>query len=165
MTSRKKLNEVLQGYGLPTIQIVDDRKVTVKDIYTGEQEVIEFMPENRIVFLSEGVGNFLVGPTVENGFQPGIVLEAKDVDEPIQSILRAVAAGFPAVEDPALIFRQHGISVPPTQIDDVAEAAKPEYEPSTAQKSENERAEKYERLLYDLWRENKMRERLYGVIY
>ena len=44
---------------------------------------------------------------------------------------------------------QHGISVPPTQIDDVAEAAKPEYEPSTAQKSENERAEKYERLLYD----------------
>ncbi len=55
---------------------------------------------------------------------------------------------------------QHGISVPPTQIDDVAEAAKPEYEPSTAQKSENERAEKYERLLYDLWRENKMRERL-----
>ena len=65
--NQAQLNEVLQGYGLPTIQIVDDRKVTVKDIYTGEQEVIEFMPENRIVFLSEGVGNFLVGPTVENG--------------------------------------------------------------------------------------------------
>ncbi|KMK75452.1 major capsid protein [Alkalihalobacillus pseudalcaliphilus] len=109
--NQAQLNEVLQGYGLPTIQIVDDRKVTVKDIYTGEQEVIEFMPENRIVFLSEGVGNFLVGPTVENGFQPGIVLEAKDVDEPIQSILRAVAAGFPAVEDPALIFHADVYSV------------------------------------------------------
>ena len=35
--NQAQLNEVLQGYGLPTIQIVDDRKVTVKDIYTGEQ--------------------------------------------------------------------------------------------------------------------------------
>ena len=33
--NQAQLNEVLQGYGLPTIQIVDDRKVTVKDIYTG----------------------------------------------------------------------------------------------------------------------------------
>ena len=95
---------MLGGFGLPPIQVVTDRKVTVKDIYTGNDEVIEFMPANRIVMLSEGIGEFLLGPTVENDFQPGIVLEAKDKDEPIQSILRAVAAGFPALEKPSLIF-------------------------------------------------------------
>lgn len=102
--SQAELNEVLGGFGLPPIQIVADRKVTVKDIYTGNDEVIEFMPANRIVMLAEGIGEFLLGPTVENEFQPGIVLEAKDKDEPIQSILRAVAAGFPALEKPSLIF-------------------------------------------------------------
>jgi hypothetical protein len=102
--SERELNEVLGGFGLPPIQVVSDRRVTVKDIYTGNDEVIEFFPANRVVMLSEGIGEFLLGPTVENEFQPGIALEAKDKDEPIQSILRAVAAGFPALEKPSLIF-------------------------------------------------------------
>jgi hypothetical protein len=102
--SQAELNEVLSGFGLPPIQIVLDRKVTVKNVYTGADEVIEFFPANRVVLLSEGVGNFLLGPTVENNFQPGIHLDAYDKNEPIESILRAVAAGFPALENPALIF-------------------------------------------------------------
>lgn len=102
--SQAELNDVLGGFGLPPIEVVTDRKVTVKDIYTGEDEVIEFFPANRIVMLSEGVGNFLLGPTVENNFQPGVFLDAYDKKEPIESILRAVAAGFPAIEDPSLIF-------------------------------------------------------------
>lgn len=102
--SQAELNEVLSGFGLPPIQIVTDRKVTVKDVYTGQDEVIEFFPANRVVMLAEGVGNFLLGPTVENNFQPGIHLDAYDKKEPIESILRAVAAGFPALENPALIF-------------------------------------------------------------
>jgi len=102
--SQAELNSVLQGFGLPPIQIVSDRKVTVKDIYTGQDETIEFFPVNRVVMLSEGVGNFLLGPTVENNFQPGIVLQAYDKQEPIESILRTVAAGFPAIENPDLIF-------------------------------------------------------------
>lgn len=99
-----ELNSVLSGFGLPAIQIVTDRKVTVKDVYTGQDEVIEFFPVNRVVMLSEGVGNFLLGPTVENNFQPGIVLQAYDKQEPIESILRTAAAGFPAIEQPELIF-------------------------------------------------------------
>ncbi|MGM0836038.1 MAG: major capsid protein [Bacillota bacterium] len=102
--SQAELNSVLEGFGLPPIQIVTDRKVTVKDIYTGQDEVIEFFPVNRVVMLSEGVGEFLLGPTVENNFQPGIFLDAYDKKEPIESILRAVAAGFPAIEQPSLIF-------------------------------------------------------------
>jgi len=55
---------------------------------------------------------------------------------------------------------KHGISVPRKQIDDMSDVYKPDYEPSNAQKKENERAENYERLLYKLWDENKMRARL-----
>lgn len=55
---------------------------------------------------------------------------------------------------------QHGISVAPKQIDKIADIVKPDYTPSVAQESENKRSEAYERLLYQLWRENKMREKL-----
>lgn len=55
---------------------------------------------------------------------------------------------------------QHGISVAPKQLDKVAEMVKPDYTPSAKQDTENKRAEGYERLLYQLWRENKMREKL-----
>ncbi len=55
---------------------------------------------------------------------------------------------------------KHGLSVSPKQIDDMLDAVKPEYTPSDAQVTENTRAESYEKLLYQLWRENKMREKL-----
>src|SRR5690606_1040595 len=54
----------------------------------------------------------------------------------------------------------HGISVPRKQIDDVKAAQSDDYKPSKAQEAENKRAEDYERLLYRLWDENKMRARL-----
>lgn len=95
---------VLESNGLPRVTILTDRKVTVKDVYTGNMETIEYMPENRVVFVSQGLGEFLFGPTVENNFEPGIALSAYDKDEPIQSILRAVATGFPAIKSPELLF-------------------------------------------------------------
>src|SRR5699024_7998880 len=55
---------------------------------------------------------------------------------------------------------KHGISVPRRQIDDMGDVLKDDYEPSEAQRAENERAEEYERLLYRLWDENRMRARL-----
>src|SRR5690554_3962748 len=55
---------------------------------------------------------------------------------------------------------KHGISVPRRQIDPIEEVHRADYTPSEAQRRENERAEAYERLLYQLWRENKMREKL-----
>jgi hypothetical protein len=102
--SEQELNSVLGGYGLPPVQVVTRRKLNIKNIYTGADEQIEFFPVNRVVMVAEGVGNFLFGPTVENNFQPGVVLQAKDKDEPIQSILRVAAAGFPVVEVPSLLF-------------------------------------------------------------
>src|SRR5690625_4969447 len=99
-----ELNSVLGGYGLPTITIVKKTKANVKNTYTGEVETIELFPENRVIFVSQGVGKFLLGPTVENNFQPGIVLQAYDKFEPIESILRAVAMGFPIIENPNLLL-------------------------------------------------------------
>ncbi|PEA75084.1 major capsid protein [Bacillus wiedmannii] len=99
-----EVNDVLDGYGLPPVQIVEQRKVTVRNVYTGVDEVIEFMPQYRVVFVSEGLGNFVYGPTVENDFKPGVVLDAYDKKEPIESVLRVVAAGFPIVEKPSLLL-------------------------------------------------------------
>lgn len=102
--SQAEVNEVLAGFALPAIEIVKNRKSTVRNMYTGVDEVIEFYPQNRVVFVSEGVGNFLFGPTVENEFNPGVFVDAYDKKEPIQSILRGVAAGFPIMEDPKLLL-------------------------------------------------------------
>src|SRR5690625_6276852 len=74
------------------------------NIYTGQDEVIDVFPNNRVVFASSRAATFLYGPTVENNFQPGIVLQAYDKEEPIQSILRVAAAGFLIVENPNLLL-------------------------------------------------------------
>lgn len=99
-----ELNGVLSGYGLPPIEVVTDRKVTVKKLDADGHEVIEYFPVNRVVMLSEGIGNYLYGPTVENEFQPGIVLMAEDLRSPIRSVIECVAAGFPVIEQPHRIF-------------------------------------------------------------
>lgn len=99
-----ELNSVLGGYGLPAVEVVTDRKVTVKNLYDGENEVIEFFPVNRVVMLSEGVGKYLLGPTLENDFQPGIFLGAEDLRQPIRTVMETVAAGFPTIEQPSRIF-------------------------------------------------------------
>jgi len=99
-----ELNSVLGGYDLPPVEIVSNRKITVRNVYTGQDEQVEFFPKNRVVMAAQGVGNFVFGPTVENNFAPGVVLQAKDKDEPIESILRVAAAGFPVVETPSLLF-------------------------------------------------------------
>ncbi len=99
-----ELNSVLGGYGLPSITVVKKTSARVKNPVTGGFDNIELYPEGRVIFVSRGVGSFLLGPTVENGFQPGIVLQAYDKQEPIQSILRAVAMGFPVIDKPSLLL-------------------------------------------------------------
>ncbi|WP_144559562.1 major capsid protein [Shouchella miscanthi] len=101
--SNEELATVLDNFGLPPVQIIKNRSMTYKDIYTGEIVNHEFMPVNRIVMLSQGVGEYLEGPTLENNFQPGLFLDAYDKKEPIQSIFRAVGAGLPILEVPSLV--------------------------------------------------------------
>lgn len=102
--STEELNSVLGGYSLPPIQIVTERFNTFKDDYTGETVTQELFPVNRVVFVSEGVGKFYYGPTLENDMAPGIVLLAEDLRQPIRSVVESHAAGFPVIEQPSLLF-------------------------------------------------------------
>lgn len=102
--NREQLDAVLSANGLPPIQVINQRSKRYKDLASDNFIEREFMPVNRIVFLSQGVGEYLLGPTLENNFQPGFYLEAYDKKEPIQSVLRAVGAGFPAPTDPKRIM-------------------------------------------------------------
>lgn len=102
--SVEQLNSVLGGYGLPAIEVVTNRKITVRNEMTGKDETIEYFPVQRVVMLSEGIGNFVFTPIVEANFEPRIDLRAYDKFEPIQSVIRVAAAGFPVVENPGLIF-------------------------------------------------------------
>lgn len=99
-----ELNEVLADYNIPPLQVINERHITVRELGTNENKEIELVPVNRITFLADGIGEYLLGPTLENNFRPGLFLEAKDKDEPIRSILRGVGAGFPAPTQPSLIY-------------------------------------------------------------
>ena len=102
--SNDELNTVLGGYGLPPVRLIKKTKARVKPYGAANFKEIEVFPENRVLFVSNGAANFKLGPTVENNYQPGIVLQAYDKQEPIQSILRTVAAGFPVLEQPSLVL-------------------------------------------------------------
>ncbi len=102
--SNEELNTVLGAYGLPPVRLITKTSANVKSPITEQVNKIELFPENRVLFVSQGAGSFKLGPTVENNYQPGIVLQAYDKNEPIQSILRTAAAGFPVIEKPGLLL-------------------------------------------------------------
>ncbi|MEE3895323.1 major capsid protein [Priestia megaterium] len=101
--NQEALHDLLNSYELPPIQVVSQRKMTYRDNATGLDIVREFMPVNRIVMISEGVGEYLLGPTLENDFQPGIYLNNVDLERPVRSVIETYGAGFPTMENPYLI--------------------------------------------------------------
>jgi len=101
--SQEELNAVLNEFGLPPVQVIQQRSTSWKDPFSDAVITKEFMPANRIVMLSRGTGKYLLGPTLEKNFQPGLHLEAYDKKEPIQSVIRTVGAGFPILETPSLV--------------------------------------------------------------
>lgn len=103
--SLAEVNEVLSRYGLPSVVLVEETSIEVKDIYTGENEVIEVFPENRIVFASKGAGVFLTGPNPDaENFAPVATLEAYDERTPKRSIIEVAQSGFAILENPTLVL-------------------------------------------------------------
>jgi len=103
--SLAEVNEVLSRYGLPEVVLVEETSIEVKDIYTGENEVIEVFPENRIVFASKGAGVFLTGPNPDaDNFAPVATLEAYDERTPKRSIIEVAQSGFAILENPTLVL-------------------------------------------------------------
>lgn len=104
MASESAINELFGSFSLPPVRIVKSLTQVVRNVYTGVDETITVYPSNRVILVGEGVGDFLYGPTVENGGNPGIYLKAYDKEEPQESIIKVVSAGFPAVKTPELLF-------------------------------------------------------------
>lgn len=103
--SEADTREVLAGFGLPSIEYVDNTEITVKDIYTGDNETIEVFPENRIVFISKGVGDFLTGPNPDaENFEPVATLDAYDERTPRRSIIEVAQTGFAVLDNPNLLL-------------------------------------------------------------
>lgn len=103
--SLAEVNEVLSRYGIPSIVIVEETSIEVKDIYTGENEVIEVFPENRVIFASKGAGKFLTGPNPDaDNFAPVMTLEAYDERTPKRSIIEVAQSGFAILENPTLVM-------------------------------------------------------------
>ncbi|MED3974604.1 major capsid protein [Priestia megaterium] len=100
-----EIASVLSDQSLPPIQVIKSRKTTVRNMYTGQDEAVEFYPAGRVVFLSEGLGNFYYGPNPEaDNFEPGLVVRAADELRPKRSIIEGYAAGFPVIDVPSLIL-------------------------------------------------------------
>ena len=103
--STDEVNQVIELYNLPPIEIVRGRVTTVRNPRTGQDEAVEFYPAGRIVFLSEGLGKFFYGPNPESDdFTPGLLVRATDEKRPKRSIIEGYGAGFPVIEVPSLIL-------------------------------------------------------------
>lgn len=103
--SQTEVEEVLERYGLPRIVVVEETTQEVTDIYTGEKEVIEVFPENRVVFASKGAGVFLTGPNPDaDNFEPIVVLDAYDERNPRRSTIEVSQSGFAVLENPNLVL-------------------------------------------------------------
>lgn len=102
--SEAELSQVLGGYGLPAIQIVEETTVAVNDPENGA-EVITVFPENRVVFVAEGVGNFLTGPNPDApNFEPTVFLDVYAERNPKRDIFEVSRSGFAVVDNPNLLL-------------------------------------------------------------
>lgn len=101
--NQAELNQVLQDFGLPVFTLAAERTVRYKRNGDNEMMEKELIPVNRLTFLSQGIGTYLEGPTLENNFQPGLFLKVRDKEDPIRTIMQGFGAGFPKPEQPSLI--------------------------------------------------------------
>lgn len=91
------VRNVFSALSLPDYAVTDE----MVDLGDGEERLL---PEDRIVLIGQGLGNLLLGPTVENNYQPGIyvVPEIKATNPPQQAVFVGETA-FPALKRPHAI--------------------------------------------------------------
>lgn len=91
------VRNVFNALGLPPYQVTDE----VVDIGNGDERLL---PENRIALLGQDLGNLMIGPTVENEYQPGlyVIPEIKETNPPQQAVFVGESA-FPAFKRPSAV--------------------------------------------------------------
>lgn len=105
MITVAELNDFLVGRQLPKMESFDT-SVAYRDVNNqGTRVQQRLLAANKGVFLVEGneIGSQLLGPTVENGMNPGIFARSFTENRPMREIVEVVAASFPKVLDPNLI--------------------------------------------------------------
>lgn len=100
-----EVQNVLTNYGLPTITVVEETHTHYNDVYTGEEVEMELFPENRVVFVSQNVGKFLIGPNQDApNFEPIVTLQAYEEKKPRRNVIEAGMAGFAILDNPSLVM-------------------------------------------------------------
>lgn len=103
--SIQEVQNVLSAYGLPQLIIVEETTSTHEDSYTGEEVTLELFPENRVVFVSQNVGKFIIGPNQDApNFEPIVTLEAYEDKKPRRNVIEVGMAGFAILDNPSLVF-------------------------------------------------------------
>lgn len=100
-----ELNTFLVSRQMPKVEAFDSL-VTYRDVDNGGVRVTQrLLDSKKGVFLKEGgeIGSLLLGPTVENGMNPGMYAHTIDQQRPMRSIIEVVAAAFPKIMEPNYI--------------------------------------------------------------
>lgn len=98
LLTRNDIQNVFSALGFPPYEIYDD----VVNLYgVGETQ---YLADNKVIFLGDGLGFTALGPTVEKNYQSGIyvVPEIKETNPPSQSVFVGETV-FPALQKPQAI--------------------------------------------------------------
>lgn len=96
LLTREDVQNAFTSLGLPPYQINDDVIVV-----NGEE--VQLLDDNKIVLIGNDLGNTIVGPTAENGYNPGkFALPMIEMNPPGQTVIVGEAL-FPALKKPKSI--------------------------------------------------------------
>lgn len=98
-----ELNEFLRGRQMPPM-VPFDEVVAYRDVNNqGVRVSSRLLSEKKGIFLAQGIGKQMMGPTQENEMNPGIFARTFTMERPRREIIEVVAASFPKVIEPDLI--------------------------------------------------------------
>lgn len=144
-------------YNLLTPEDMDELLFTPYQVALGEETIARLQTQFENYAYYEGR---------QHRNENGELVFASELEQPID--LEYMPTRYSTNYFKAIINRKarwqmggkHTVVVPHKQIDDPTEAMQPGYEPSAKQKRQDEIDTNYEKLLHQLWAENKMRARL-----
>ena len=89
---------------LPMIHLVEE-KYFERDVTTKVRKQVRYAAENRLTFLSKGMGEMAIGPTVENDIAAGPHVVARELTySPPRDVIQGVMTGLPVIPNPKLLF-------------------------------------------------------------
>lgn len=91
LLTKADIQNVFSALGLPPYQINDD-------VIVIDDEEIQLLEDNKVVLLAANLGNTMIGPTVENNYNPGkFTVPTIKTNPPEQSVIVGEAP-FPALK-------------------------------------------------------------------